>query len=100
MALPESLRGKLSLPVVGAPLFIISNPDLVIAQCKAGVIGSFPALNARPIEVLDEWLTRIAEELDAHNQANPDNPAAPYGESDRTQLQRPAYARCRDVRET
>ncbi|MGY8783991.1 MAG: NAD(P)H-dependent flavin oxidoreductase [Pseudomonadales bacterium] len=78
MALPESLRGKLSLPVVGAPLFIISNPDLVIAQCKAGVIGSFPALNARPIEVLDEWLTRIAEELDAHNQANPDNPAAPY----------------------
>jgi nitronate monooxygenase len=78
MALPESLRGKLSFPVVGAPLFIISNPDLVIAQCKAGVIGSFPALNARPIEVLDEWLTRIAEELDAHNQANPDNPAAPY----------------------
>jgi len=78
MALPESLRGKLSLPVVGAPLFIISNPDLVIAQCKAGVIGSFPALNARPIEVLDEWLTRISEELDAHNQANPDNPAAPY----------------------
>ena len=78
MALPESLRGKLSLPVVGAPLFIISNPDLVIAQCKAGVIGSFPALNARPIEVLDEWLTRIAEELDAHNQANPDHPAAPY----------------------
>ena len=78
MALPESLRGKLSLPVVGAPLFIISNPDLVIAQCKAGVIGSFPALNARPIEVLDEWLTRITEELDAHNQANPDSPAAPY----------------------
>ena len=78
MALPESLRGKISLPVVGAPLFIISNPDLVIAQCKAGVIGSFPALNARPIEVLDEWLTRISEELDAHNQANPDNPAAPY----------------------
>ena len=78
MALPESLRGKLSLPVVGAPLFIISNPDLVIAQCKAGVIGSFPALNARPIEVLDEWLTRIAEELDAHNQANPDRLAAPY----------------------
>lgn len=78
MALPEILRGKLSLPVVGAPLFIISNPDLVIAQCKAGIVGSFPALNARPIEVLDEWLTRITEELDAHNQANPDNPAAPY----------------------
>ncbi len=78
MALPESLRGKLSLPVVGAPLFIISSPDLVIAQCKAGVIGAFPALNARPAEVLDQWLTRINEELDAHNQANPDNPAAPY----------------------
>lgn len=78
MALPESLRGRLSLPVVGAPLFIISNPDLVIAQCKAGVIGAFPALNARPAEVLDEWLTRITEELDAHNQANPDSPAAPY----------------------
>ena len=78
MALPESLRGKLSLPVVGAPLFIISGPDLVIAQCKAGVIGAFPALNARPAEVLDQWLTRINEELDAHNQANPDSPAAPY----------------------
>ena len=78
MAIPESLRGKLSLPVVGAPLFIISGPDLVIAQCKAGVIGAFPALNARPAEVLDQWLTRINEELDAHNQANPDSPAAPY----------------------
>jgi len=78
MALPENLRGKLSLPVVGAPLFIISNPDLVIAQCKAGVVGSFPALNARPAEVLDQWLTRITEELDAHNQENPDSPAAPY----------------------
>lgn len=78
MALPESLRGKLSLPAVGAPLFIISNPDLVIAQSKAGVIGSFPALNARPAEALDQWLTRINEELDAHNQANPDSPAAPY----------------------
>ena len=78
MALPKTLRGKLSLPVVGAPLFIISNPDLVIAQCKAGVIGAFPALNARPAEVLDQWLTRITEELDAYNQANPDSPAAPY----------------------
>ena len=78
MALPESLREKISLPVVGAPLFIISNPDLVITQCKAGVIGSFPALNARSIEVLDQWLTRITEELDAHNQAHPDSPAAPY----------------------
>lgn len=78
MAIPECMQGRLSIPVVGAPLFIISNPDLVIAQCKAGVVGSFPALNARPKELLDEWLTRIDEELDAHNQANPDNPAAPY----------------------
>lgn len=78
MAIPECMQGRLSIPAVGAPLFIISNPDLVIAQCKAGVVGSFPALNARPVEVLDEWLTRIDEELDAHNQANPNNPAAPY----------------------
>jgi nitronate monooxygenase len=72
------MKGRLSIPAVGAPLFIISNPDLVIAQCKAGVVGSFPALNARPAEMLDRWLTRINEELDAHNQANPDQPAAPY----------------------
>ena len=78
MSVPETMKGRLSLPLVGAPLFIISNPDLVIAQCKAGVVGSFPALNARPAEVLDEWLTRINEELDAYNQQNPDNPAAPY----------------------
>jgi nitronate monooxygenase len=78
MALPESLRSKLTFPVVGAPLFIISNPDLVIAQCKAGVIGSFPSLNARSVEILDEWLTRITKELDAYNQDNPGNPAAPF----------------------
>ncbi len=78
MAIPNCMQGRLSVPAVGAPLFIISNPDLVIAQCKAGVVGSFPALNARPAEVLDEWLTRINDELDAHNQANPDKPAAPY----------------------
>ncbi|SEQ76630.1 nitronate monooxygenase [Solimonas aquatica] len=78
MALPEVLRGKLRLPVVGSPLFIISNPDLVIAQCKAGVVGSFPALNARPAEQLAAWLQRINEELDRHNQAHPDTPAAPY----------------------
>jgi nitronate monooxygenase len=78
MPVPTCLQGRLSIPAVGAPLFIISNPDLVIAQCKAGVVGSFPALNARPAEVLDEWLTRINEELDAYNQANPDQPAAPY----------------------
>ena len=78
MPVPACMQGRLTIPVVGAPLFIISNPDLVIAQCKAGVVGSFPALNARPAEVLDEWLTRINEELDAYNQANPDKPAAPY----------------------
>ncbi len=77
MALPPVLQ-NLRLPVVGAPLFIISNPDLVIAQCKAGVVGSFPSLNARPAEELEVWLKRITEELDAHNQANPDNPAAPF----------------------
>ena len=72
----------LRLPMIGSPLFIISNPDLVIAQCKAGIVGSFPALNARekdgePIE-LERWLTRITEELDRHNQENPDRPAAPF----------------------
>jgi len=77
MALPKQLS-NLRIPVIGSPLFIISNPDLVIAQCKAGIVGSFPALNARPEPVLEEWLKRITEELDAHNQANPDNPAAPY----------------------
>jgi nitronate monooxygenase len=78
VSLPPMLQNRLKLPAVGSPLFIISNPDLVIAQCKAGIIGSFPALNARPIEVLDQWLQRINEELDAYNQANPDSPAAPY----------------------
>ena len=63
MSLPAVLQGNLSLPVICSPLFIISNPDLVIAQCKAGVVGSFPALNARPAEVLDEWLQRITTEL-------------------------------------
>lgn len=81
MALP-ALFDTLRLPVVGSPLFIISNPDLVIAQCKAGIIGSFPALNAREAEgepiMLERWLQRITEELDRHNQANPDSPAAPY----------------------
>ncbi len=77
MSLPPILQ-NLSVPVVGSPLFIISNPDLVIAQCKAGVVGSFPALNARPEAQLHEWLERITTELDRHNQENPDNPAAPF----------------------
>jgi len=78
MALVPHLEGKLKIPVVGAPLFIVSGPELVISQCKAGVVGSFPALNARPQEVLDEWIIRIKEELDQHNQENPDQPAAPF----------------------
>lgn len=78
MSLPPLLAKTLRLPAVAAPLFIVSNPDLVIAQCKAGVVGSFPALNARPAEQLDVWLRRITEELDRHNQQNPDRPAAPF----------------------
>jgi nitronate monooxygenase len=78
MPLPACMQGRLSLPVVGAPLFIISNPDLVIAQCKAGVVGAFPALNARPAEMLDEWLDRIKQELADYDAANPDQPSAPF----------------------
>ncbi len=78
MTLPNALRGKLRLPAIGAPLFIISHPALVIAQCKAGIVGSFPALNARPISQLDEWLHEITEALQAHDRAHPDSPAAPF----------------------
>ncbi len=77
MALPEILQ-NLSVPVVGSPLFIISNPKLVIAQCTAGIVGSFPSLNARPISQLDEWLAEITETLEDWNKTNPDRPAAPY----------------------
>ena len=77
MPLP-SLFANLRLPVIASPLFIISGPELVIAQCKAGVVGSFPSLNARPISQLDEWLHQITEELAAHNRAHPDRPAAPF----------------------
>ncbi|GAB5507382.1 MAG: nitronate monooxygenase family protein [Rhizobiaceae bacterium] len=78
MALPDVLKQKLRIPVVGAPLFIISHPPLVMAQCKAGIVGSFPALNARPQEQLDDWLAEITETLAAHDAANPDRPAAPF----------------------
>ena len=78
MALPEILTESLQLPAVAAPLFIISHPPLVIEQCKAGVVGSFPALNARPAEQLDEWLAEITESLASHNEKNPDSPAAPF----------------------
>jgi nitronate monooxygenase len=74
----QELKQRLAIPVIGAPLFIVSNPDLVLAQCKAGIVGSFPALNARPAEQLEVWLKRITQELDAWNQANPGKPAAPF----------------------
>jgi nitronate monooxygenase len=77
MGLPSPLD-RLRLPAIGAPLFIVSNPDLVIAQCKAGIVGSFPALNARPQSLLDEWLHRIHEELAAWDRAHPDRPSAPF----------------------
>ena len=77
MPLP-ALFANLRLPVIASPLFIISGPELVIAQCKAGVVGSFPSLNARPISQLDEWLHQITEELATHNRAHPDRPAAPF----------------------
>ena len=78
MGRPASFDGRLSLPVIGAPLFIISNPNLVIAQCKAGIVGSFPALNARPAEMLEEWLARITGELAAHDREHPGRPSAPF----------------------
>ncbi|MFM8753445.1 MAG: NAD(P)H-dependent flavin oxidoreductase [Phenylobacterium sp.] len=78
MALPPILSQRLRLPVIASPLFIISGPDLVIAQCKAGVVGSFPSLNARPISQLDEWLARITEELADWDRQNPDRPSAPF----------------------
>jgi nitronate monooxygenase len=77
MSLPALFK-RLRLPVIGAPLFIVSGPDLVIAQCKAGIVGSFPALNARPQPMLDEWLHRITEELAAWDRDNPDQPSAPF----------------------
>jgi nitronate monooxygenase len=75
--LPRALQ-NLALPVIGSPLFIISNPKLVIEQCKAGIVGSMPALNARPASQLDEWLHEITETLAAYNRAHPDRPAAPF----------------------
>jgi len=78
MALPSVLKDNLRLPVVASPLFIISHPELTLAQCKAGVVGAFPALNARPESQLDEWLAMITEELAAYNAKNPDRPAAPF----------------------
>ena len=78
MPLPACLADTLTLPVVGAPLFIVSGPELVIAQCQAGVVGSFPALNARPADVLDRWLDRIEDELAEYRARHPDRKVAPY----------------------
>ncbi|KIQ02192.1 2-nitropropane dioxygenase [Agrobacterium tumefaciens] len=76
--LPSILKDNLRLPVIASPLFIISHPELTLAQCKAGVVGSFPALNARPESQLDEWLAMMTEDLAAYNAANPERPAAPF----------------------
>jgi len=78
MALPKILEGNLSVPVIGSPLFLVSGPELVIAQCKAGIVGSFPALNARPQHVLAEWIIRIKTELAEYQAANPDAKVAPF----------------------
>lgn len=78
MSIPESLASNLRIPLIGAPMFIVSRPDLVVAQCTSGVIGSFPALNARPESLLDDWLSEIRERLDAHRAAHPQDPVAPF----------------------
>jgi nitronate monooxygenase len=78
MTLPAILNGRLSVPAIASPLFIVSNPDLALAQCKAGVVGSFPALNARPEALLDDWLHRMREELSAYDAAHPERPSAPF----------------------
>lgn len=78
MTLSHNLGEALRIPVMGSPLFLISGPELVIAQCKAGIVGSFPSLNARPLSQLDEWLHQITEELAAHDRAHPEQPAAPF----------------------
>jgi nitronate monooxygenase len=78
VSLPTILRERLSLPVIGAPMFIVSVPELVIAQCQAGIVGSFPSLNARPAEEFEKWLKRIEDELARHDAGHPDRPAAPF----------------------
>jgi len=78
MALPKALEGKLRIPLIGAPMFIVSGPELVIAQCQAGIVGSFPALNARPQSMLSEWLKRIKDELGQYAEDHPDEIVAPY----------------------
>src|SRR6202044_3573869 len=78
MPIPQILQGHLRLPIIGAPMFIVSTPRLVLAQCKAGIVGSFPALNARPAAQLDDWLAEITGELAAYGRANPQAKVAPF----------------------
>ncbi len=78
MPIPAVLKGQMRLPLVGAPMFIVSTPGLVLAQCKAGIVGSFPALNARPASQLDEWLAEITEELAGYRRTHPGTPVAPF----------------------
>jgi len=78
VAIPDSIKNNLSIPIIGSPLFLVSGPELVIAQCKAGIIGSFPALNARPQHVLGEWIVRIKTELAEYQAQNPDKKVAPF----------------------
>jgi len=78
VSIPEHIKNNLSMPVIGSPLFLVSGPELVIAQCKAGIIGSFPALNARPQQVLGEWITRIKKELAEYQEQNPEAKVAPF----------------------
>lgn len=78
MAIPDFIKNNTRIPVIGSPLFIVSGPELVIAQCKAGIVGSFPALNARPAPVLDEWIKRIKDELGAYKEEHPERPVAPF----------------------
>ena len=78
MPIPQVLQGRLRLPVIGAPMFIVSTPNLVAAQCKAGIVGSFPALNARPQALLDDWLSELTEDLASFQRANPQAQVAPY----------------------
>src|SRR5437762_12533384 len=78
MALPAGLKDRLALPVIGAPMFIVSNPDLVLAQCQSGIVGAFPALNARPKELLDEWLGRLTEALKRHSAEHPGKRVGPF----------------------
>jgi nitronate monooxygenase len=78
MPIPKVLEGRLRLPVIGSPMFIVSTPPLILAQCKAGIVGSFPALNARPVAQLDDWLAQLSEELADHRRAHPDEKVAPY----------------------